>query len=353
MAFTGRCTITPQTGQVPSSQSNYAVLVSVTNANLKSVSNGGLVQSASGYDIRAFSDSGLTSALKFYRQYYDPVTGTLRMRIKIPTLTAGTPYYLGFGDATLTTDANDGPNTFSNYSGVWPLEDGSSLILTDITGGGFNGSGFGGVGAGTGILGAGALMDASDDYIRIAPNLAPWASEMTISCMIKSNDLSQTKVVWAKRTSMTGEPASNECFLLYTTSAGKVQFNVSTTGSLNETIVGGTTLSTGTIYVLHGVRRGFGTFDLKVFVNGTSDGTSSGNSGSISTASAPIHFGDDGSAGRFFNGTFRNFELSANGRADSWCLTDANCWLAPSTFATYSFDSIATVTSRTSFYLIG
>ncbi len=350
MAFTGRCTITPQTGQVPSSQSNYAVLISVTDNSLKTTGNGGQVTSSSGFDIRPFSNSSLTTALSFYLLFYDGAAGTVRMRVKIPTITAGTPYYLGYGDSGLTTDGSDGPNTFSNaYSGVWPFEDGSTLNLKDITDEEFNATNPNGATAGTAILGAGASLDGSNDYLRIAPNLYP-GGDCTISCMIRSSDLSATKVVWAKRGGMTGEVGGSEIFLLYTTAAGKLLFNMNTGVSgasfNNGNLTSTTTLSTNTNYVIHGTVAG------KIYLNGTQDGDG-GWGGGLNNSSAAIHFGDDGTSGRFFQGTFRMFEIASAIRSADWIATDSNCWSAPSTFATYSFDSAPASAARNFAVIVG
>ena len=44
--------------KVPSTQSNFTVLVSVTDPALKTVANGGHVANANGYDIGFYADSG-------------------------------------------------------------------------------------------------------------------------------------------------------------------------------------------------------------------------------------------------------------------------------------------------------
>ena len=50
---------------VPSTQSNFTVLVSVTDATLRTISNGGHVANANGYDIGFYTDSSGSTKLKW------------------------------------------------------------------------------------------------------------------------------------------------------------------------------------------------------------------------------------------------------------------------------------------------
>src|SRR3990167_2897975 len=105
------------------------------DADLKTVANGGYVQNSSGYDIRPYSDSALTTALTFELVNYDGVNGKLEMYVKIPTLSASTDtvIYLAFGDSGISTDGSSTATWDSSFKGVWHLPDGTTLGALDST----------------------------------------------------------------------------------------------------------------------------------------------------------------------------------------------------------------------------
>ena len=84
---------------------NFPVLVSFTNASLKTKANGGKVENSNGYDIQFFSDIGLTSKLSWEVEKYDATTGEIRAWVKIPTIshTANTVFYIAYGDSSIST----------------------------------------------------------------------------------------------------------------------------------------------------------------------------------------------------------------------------------------------------------
>ena len=73
---------------VPSTQSNFTVLVSVTDPALKTVANGGHVANANGYDIGFYADSGGTTKLKWEVEKYNGTTGNLIAWVKIPSVSS-------------------------------------------------------------------------------------------------------------------------------------------------------------------------------------------------------------------------------------------------------------------------
>ena len=77
------------------------MLISVTDPNLKTISNGGLVASSTGGDI-LFTDSNGTSLLNYEIESYASSTGNLIAWVRIPTLTASSDYtiYEYFGNAS-------------------------------------------------------------------------------------------------------------------------------------------------------------------------------------------------------------------------------------------------------------
>ena len=112
--------------KVPSTQSNFTVLVSVTDPALKTVANGGHVANANGYDIGFYADSGGNTKLKWEVEKYDGTSGNLIAWVKIPSVSSSsdTVFYLMYGNSSINTDQSDPPNTWdSNFKGVWHMAD--------------------------------------------------------------------------------------------------------------------------------------------------------------------------------------------------------------------------------------
>ena len=106
--------------KVPSTQSNFTVLVSVTDPALKTVANGGHVANANGYDIGFYADSGGAIKLKWEVEQYNGTTGNLIAWVKIPSVSSSTDtvFYLMYGDSAINTDQSDPLNTWdSNFKG--------------------------------------------------------------------------------------------------------------------------------------------------------------------------------------------------------------------------------------------
>jgi len=100
--------------QVPNTdQTNFPVLVSKTDVGLKSMSNGGKVNNANGYDIIFVSTDGIK--LDHEIESYDGVNGTIAMWVKVPTVSHTAPdtaIYLYYGNSSISL-------TQENKNGVW------------------------------------------------------------------------------------------------------------------------------------------------------------------------------------------------------------------------------------------
>ncbi len=130
-------TMTVDHTKVPSTQTNFTVLVSVTDDALRTVGNGGHVQNANGYDIGFYSDSGGTTKLKWEMESYNGTTGTVVAWVKIASLSSSsdTLFYMIYGDASIVTDQSDPTNTWdTSFSEVWHMADNaaSTTILATI-----------------------------------------------------------------------------------------------------------------------------------------------------------------------------------------------------------------------------
>jgi hypothetical protein len=110
-----RRTIVLSHAQVPNTdQTDFPVLISGVYSYLANVSNGGLVQNPSGFDIVLSADPEGASNLDHEIDSYDPVTGTVNFWVRIPTLshTVDTVIYLFYGNPSVTISQE-------NKAGVW------------------------------------------------------------------------------------------------------------------------------------------------------------------------------------------------------------------------------------------
>src|SRR4029077_12824097 len=95
-----RRSITIASSAVSATQTNFPVLVYISDASMKSKANGGYVQNASGFDILFWSDQACSSALVWEIDYYDAVNGILWAWVKIPSVSsvANTVFYVTYGN---------------------------------------------------------------------------------------------------------------------------------------------------------------------------------------------------------------------------------------------------------------
>src|SRR5439155_9565481 len=187
---------------VPSTQSNFAVLVSVTDATLRTVSNGGHVANPNGYDIGFYTDSSGSTKLKWEIDSYNPSTGQLIAWVKILNLssTSDTSFYLFYGDPSITTDQSDPVNTWdSNFKAIYHLGNGTTLNAADSTGGGHNGTLVNSPTATTGkIDGAAHFINANSQTISLANSSDfPITTAWTMEAWAKpSTDANYVVLVW-------------------------------------------------------------------------------------------------------------------------------------------------------------
>ena len=120
-----------------SNSTNFPVTIWVTDADFKTVGNGGKVQNSSGFDIRPYADSALTTALTYelVPSTYVASTGAFEMHVKIPTVdhSTNTVFYMGLGNAALNTDGSSTGTWISSYLTVWHMPDGTTMSGADST----------------------------------------------------------------------------------------------------------------------------------------------------------------------------------------------------------------------------
>jgi hypothetical protein len=114
-------------GRVPNTdQINFPVLIQGVYPYLATITNGGRVQNANGYDIIFTSDSAGTRLLNWEIESYKASTGSVGFWVQAPTVshTTDTVIYMFYGNANISTFQGNKNGTWSgNYAAVYHMAD--------------------------------------------------------------------------------------------------------------------------------------------------------------------------------------------------------------------------------------
>jgi hypothetical protein len=350
MPYTFNRTITIQgSGQVPSTQTNFPVLVYGTYAFLKTVGNGGNVQSTSGYDIIFTSDALGATPLNFERVVWGASTGTVEFWILIPSLTATTVFYLWYGNSAVTTDQQSKTAVWTNsYASVMHQGDGSTTNFTDSTANANNGaSGGAGPTAITAKIGGGSVCTGGS-FVDIpdAASLKP-ATALTISCWWGPPGTGQGNFARVlQKGSAAAAPFASYGFFYNGTDQTNVGAILGKADSTSiQTFTGAGVVQTNVFQYL------VATYDnpsgaLKLYYNGTFKTSATGTTGAIFYDAQHLMLCNT-PQNNFGNGTIDEFRLSSVVRSQDWITTEYNNQNAPASF--YAVGSaVAAVTTAAS-----
>jgi hypothetical protein len=337
--------------KVPITQSNFPVLVSLTDPALKTVANGGHVANANGYDIGFYADSGGTIKLKWQVEKYDGTTGNLIAWVKIPSLSSSTDtvFYLMYGDSSINTDQSDPANTWdANFKGVWHMNDNAAnTTIREST-----------------VTGANATNNANTSTKTAAGQIGNALSyNGSTDGSFAAINLSATNIVtlsfWTKwTTNANDDDLAFEYTPNYNTNAGGfiADWNSSGFGGGRfETGMGkgdGTYWtdlfarpSAGTWHLVHLVFNRSGSTD-KVYVDGSFQTLTTGTRTALTMgnfSNSSLYFMSRGASSLNAAGTLDEVRLSTIERSASWTATEYNNQNSPGTFITVSSESCGTI----------
>lgn len=336
--------------------SNFPVLVSGTYSYLATVANGGKVESSSGYDIQFFSDSALTTALKFERVNWTASTGAVEFWVKVPTLSASTDtvIYMAYGDAGVSTDQQDAANTWSNsYASIYHFGDGTTLSVADALNS-INGTNHSTT-ATTGKISGGVALSGSSQYIDLGdPSAVDFGSGDYAFRM------------WLKPTTGTLVNTTRMMVLGKDSVFGSRQFTIeindakgsSTVGAIGTFAFAGgggtyygahtnTNALTENVWQLVRIQRNGNSWEC--FINGSSVTFSTAGSSLPQTMDATalgLNIGrrDTGATyDDYYNGSMDEFRIESAARSTSWATSEYNNENSPSTFYTVGSEVGGTV----------
>jgi hypothetical protein len=325
------------------SLANFALLFQATDANLKTISNGGSVGKIDGTDILFTASDGVTK-LDHELEAYTPTTGQVTAWVRIPALSnsADTVIYIYYGNAAAPDQQNKTGVWDTNYKAVWHLPNGSTLSAADSTSNA-NGGTISGATAGTGLMDGGASFNGSSGYATI-----PSAAFTGFPTSGNISAYSATFSAWFKTSAAgvilgqdSGEqpPTSPGGYVpaVYIDSTGHLRASLfwHGSGSLQETSSG--------IYndgAWHHVTVTFNNGTEALYVDGTLAGSQTGLTENGYNASYKYFLGtmyssfwpSAASGWSYFNGIMDEMRVSNAARSSDWVLTEYRNQNAPATF---------------------
>lgn len=206
-------------------ETDFPVLISVTDGDLANFGSGGHVQSLSGYDI-VFYNSAEDTLLKHEIERYVSASGLLVYWVKVPSLSSSAPstyIYIYYGKVGVGADPSSTDTWDANYKMVQHMNGANAAGCDDSTSNGNDVSGDNGNPSyqQTGKTGYCVTLDGVGDYL-IVPDSADFAfgaGDMSISFWMHPDDTNRVMRFLSQ-----GTGASNEWLFYWHTADSKLVF---------------------------------------------------------------------------------------------------------------------------------
>ena len=311
------------------SLSQFPVLISVTNTNLKTVANSGGVATSTGDDI-VFTDSDGSTKLPHEIESYASSTGALIAWVKVPTVSALQDHtiYIYYGNSSAYNQQNPTGVWDSGYKGVWHLANGTTFSPSDSTG--INSPTNNNVTATTGQIDGAGSFNGTNGYIDTGLNPSNTLGQtVTVSAWIKPNS-------WSNYKGVAG--AHN-----YTLSYHGIVFIQYDTGNIGcgygdgsnwvpNITSSSSNFPTGSWTYVSCVFKGSNYTKLYINNNSVLQATDSTNIAHETTFWIGRAFND---TNRYFDGVIDELHVSNTERSADWIKTEYNNQNSPSTFETF------------------
>lgn len=308
-----------------SPHSDFPVLISFTDPNLRTTANGGNVRHANGYDI-IFTSDCLTQ-LDHQIEYYNATTGKYVAWVRIPSLSnsVDTHIYMYYGNASVSLNPSVTSVWETNYKAVYHYSNNSFANATSVGGSATNS---GSTNNTNSKIGEGRSMAASGEYIQTP----------TTSWSVTAGTIS----LWAN---VTAFGAGHQYFFGHTVPPGytnRMQLYTDDTGGnldlgLGNSHTAATNIATLTAGQWYYIVLTWNGTNYNVYVNGTLRTTGAyAGFGTFHTSADIGDHGDVNPRNEAQNGTLDEFRASTVVRPLAWITTEYNNQNNPGTFYTVS-----------------
>ncbi len=317
---------------------NFPMLFSVTDNDLKFTGSGGKVASSTGLEM-VFTSSDGSTALNYEMESYASTTGQTIAWVQIPTLssTVDTIIYVYFGGdfTAINTDHSNRTGTWdSNYKGVWHLPNGSTLTALDSTTNANNASSLNSTSANTGQVDGGGSFNGSSNFIDI-PDSSNYdgGTSLTVSLWAKQTSLALDKALIAKWDFQTqGSWGCQSGNFTTSTITCYIAISLANDGSGYYVQTPAGSWSAG---VWHHVVMTYPGAGVSIYIDGVSQSLSTTGTApsSMQNSTATLKVGKfGGTLTRYWPGSLDEVRISSNVRSAGWIATEYNNQNSPSTF---------------------
>lgn len=321
-------TMTVQASKVPSTQTNFTVLATTTQAVLKTVANGGHVNNTTTFngqtapaDLIFSSAADCSAPMSWDIEDYVASTGELEAWVLNSSLSSSvnTVFYMCYGKSSVTTyqGGSVGAAWDSSYVGVYHLANGTTLSANDAKGNN-NGTLTNTPTATAGqIDGAANFSSASNQYINLGTNANLYPAAFTYSLWVKGASFPNSY-----NTTIGNSNGGSKFISLNIKSNGKLAPYIGTTGgTVDYDGTGSNTLTSGTWYYL--TMTYSSSVGLVGYVNAGVDGTAGAN-GTAQNSNSPEIIGGDIQSTSWVNGVEDEVRISNIARPADWITTEFN-----------------------------
>lgn len=340
---------------------NFPVLISFTDADLRTISNGGNIENTNGYDI-IFTMGDCSTQLDHQIEQYNASTGEYIAWVNIPLLPSTTNHgiHMYYGNSAISTNPSTTSTWNSNYEAVWHMNNNpSTSTLTDYSGNGVNGASHGSMTTSdlvSGKIGDAIDFDGSNDYFSLASKnytTSNIITQISISAWVRTN---YTSTSYSNNWSILDFDRS-EYFNMYVHGDGRLGFSSSATSSSIHDAYGGTSgdLNDNTWHYVTGVYNGT---DKLYYIDGNLVLTSGNPHGGLGIGRTVTRYGfiGDGSeassynGGRnniYYDGQYDEIRFTTSALSSDWIQTEFNNQNSPASFYTVSTQFTAGVLCAT------
>jgi hypothetical protein len=328
---------------IPSSQSNFTVLVCANGsapcntsiAGLNQSGAGAHVTSPNGYDI-AFSSTACATPtwMKWEMNRYVPSTGEFYAWVLQPTLSSGGTFFLCYGNSAISTfqGGSTGSAWETNYKGVWHLSDGTTLSGADSTANGLNLTNAGATATTGQIDGAANFVSASAQRLGNATGPVFTAgSSITISFWTLVSSASVSSAFSIGNDGNVGHVA--QAHVPYSDSTLYWDYGTNTTGRVTTSFASRLGSWTKVDLVFNSSNN------LHAIYLGGTLANSTTNASSPTVTLTGIVIGGNLALPYYENGKLDEFRVSNCARSATWIATEYNNQSSPSTFAAVGSES--------------